>query len=223
MSRPVRLASGVLVERVGDDVMVILPETREVLTLSGASEKVVQRVMAGQPVDAGHPAVSHLVDLGILASPGLSRRGLVKAGAIGAGAGIAVMAMPGVAAASSFQTAFFGVLVSGGWDQDDIDNNPGLNTFLGAPGVLGTETGRIVGIQVVDPPYPTNPVPTSPRLTGSVVVDGETYNTELWNYVSDATYSYWMFITPNATTPFSPFTLTFDYLGTTYTVTEAAL
>jgi hypothetical protein len=92
---------GVIVDRVGDDLMVIVPGNSDVVSLFGRPAEVLLDVKAGKKVDSTDPAVQDLVDLGILAATGLSRRGLIKAGAIGAGAGIAVLAMPGVAAASS--------------------------------------------------------------------------------------------------------------------------
>lgn len=92
---------GVIVERVGDDLMVIVPGNTDVVSLSGRPAEVFLDVKAGRKVDPTDPAIRDLVDLGILAATGLSRRGLIKAGAIGAGAGIAILAMPSVAAAAS--------------------------------------------------------------------------------------------------------------------------
>jgi TctA family transporter len=96
----IALASGVVVEDLGVDLMVMVPGSTEVLTLSGDAAEAVRLVQSGSPVTTD-AVVSDLVRLGVLESPELSRRGLIKAGAIGAGAGIAVMAMPSVAAASS--------------------------------------------------------------------------------------------------------------------------
>jgi hypothetical protein len=69
-----------------------------------------EQAHALRAIEAGHTsglstqAVQSLIDAGIVVThTGMSRRNLVKAGAIGAGAGIAVMAMPTVAAASSVQ------------------------------------------------------------------------------------------------------------------------
>jgi hypothetical protein len=95
------LTTGVVVERVGDDLMVVIPGNNDVVTLSGRPAAVLLDVKAGKKVDTADPALRDLVDCGILSAPGLSRRGLIKAGAIGAGAGIAVLAMPGVVAAAS--------------------------------------------------------------------------------------------------------------------------
>lgn len=58
-------------------------------------------IQTGRTHNASGRLLSDLEALGMIETSGMSRRGLIKAGAIGAGAGIAVMAMPGVAAASS--------------------------------------------------------------------------------------------------------------------------
>jgi hypothetical protein len=115
---------GVIVERVGNDLMVIVPGNTDVVTLSGRPAEVLLDVRAGRKVDPTDAALRDLVDLGIVSTPGLSRRGLVKAGAIGAGAGIAVLAMPGVASASSIscQSASFDVGVGTQTDRDRFDD-----------------------------------------------------------------------------------------------------
>jgi hypothetical protein len=95
------LSPGVIVEHVGGELLVVVPGHTDVVKLTGGVAKVLEDIRAGKPVDLSAPAVSDLVALGIVSTPGVSRRGLIKAGAIGAGAGIAVLAMPGVAAAAS--------------------------------------------------------------------------------------------------------------------------
>lgn len=109
------LTAGVIVERVGDDLMVVLPGNSDVVSLSGRPAEMLLDVKTGRKVDSSDPALRDLVDLGIVSAPGLSRRGLIKAGAIGAGAGIAVLSMPGVAAASS-QTSAAGIYQNTGAD-----------------------------------------------------------------------------------------------------------
>jgi hypothetical protein len=99
--KKVTVTPGVIVERVGDDLMVIVPGNLDVVSLSGRPAEVLLEVQEGRDVDPSEPALKALSDLGIVSSPGMSRRGLIKVGAIGAGAGIAVMAMPSVAVASS--------------------------------------------------------------------------------------------------------------------------
>lgn len=92
---------GVVCESVGDELMVVVPGRTEVVTLTGETAEVFLDVQAGRTPHAAAQLTSELEALGLIEASGMSRRGLIKAGAIGAGAGIAVMAMPGVAAAAS--------------------------------------------------------------------------------------------------------------------------
>ena len=108
----VSVTPGVIVERVGDDLMVIIPGNTDVVSLSGRVADILLDVKAGKTVDSNDPAVHDLITLGVLTAPGMSRRGLITAGAIGAGAGIAIMAMPAAAAA-----------LSGPGDEDDDDDD----------------------------------------------------------------------------------------------------
>jgi hypothetical protein len=118
------LTPGVIVERVGDDLMVIVPGNNDVVSLSGRPAEVLLDVKAGRRVDSADSALGDLVNLGVITAPGLSRRGLIKAGAIGAGAGVAVLAMPGVAAASS-TTA-----LQGFWQYDDRNGDGWFQMFF---------------------------------------------------------------------------------------------
>jgi len=95
------ITPGVIVERVGDDLMVIVPGTTDVVSLSGRPAEVLLDVQAGREVDPSDPALKSLNDLGIVTSPGMSRRGLITAGALGAGAGVVMLSMPAAAAAES--------------------------------------------------------------------------------------------------------------------------
>jgi len=141
------ITPGVIVERVGDDLMVIVPGNSEVVSLSGRPAEVLTDVQAGREVDPSEPALKLLSNLGIVTSPGMSRRGLIKVGAIGAGAGIAVMAMPGVAAASSQQR------LSGSYDYDNDENTFFAIVLHDFPSSLGdgdnysgnTPTGPVPG------------------------------------------------------------------------------
>jgi hypothetical protein len=101
MSTDVSLVAGLVVERVGDDLMVIVPGNSDVVSLSGRPAEVLSDVEAGRQVDSTNPALLDLVDLGIVSAPGLSRRGLIKAGAVGVGVGVASLALPTAAFASS--------------------------------------------------------------------------------------------------------------------------
>ena len=92
---------GVVFEQVGGELMVVVPGRTDVVKLTGEAAEVFLDVQAGRTSPASAQLTSDLEALGIIEASGMSRRGLIKAGAIGAGAGIAVMAMPGVAAAAS--------------------------------------------------------------------------------------------------------------------------
>jgi hypothetical protein len=105
--------SGVIAERVGDELLVLLPGRTDAVRLTGHSADVFLDIQAGNKVDASEPAVAALIDLGIVDASGLSRRGLIKAGAISVGAGLAVMVMPSAAAAASQVV----VNLSGRWYQ----------------------------------------------------------------------------------------------------------
>lgn len=118
------LAPGVVVETVGEEVLVYSPGTTDVVVLSGQAAMTVRAITCGQPVDSSDSAFYDLVDRGIIArTSGFSRRGLLKAGAIGTGAGIAVISMPSVAAASSDNGA---AIVSRGWFGPDQNSNFGF-------------------------------------------------------------------------------------------------
>lgn len=95
------VSHGVVCERVGDELMVIVPGRPEVVKLTGEAADVFLSVQAGRVQNVSEALLSELETLGIIHLPGLSRRGLIRAGAIGAGAGIAVLSMPTIAAASS--------------------------------------------------------------------------------------------------------------------------
>jgi hypothetical protein len=97
----ITVPTGVVAQRVGKDLMVLVPGRAEVVTLTGEAAEVFLDIQAGRAVHARDDIVSGLDAQGVIEIPGVSRRGLIKAGAIGAGAGIAVLSMPNVAAAAS--------------------------------------------------------------------------------------------------------------------------
>lgn len=104
MSADFRLVQGVLVERVGDDVVVLIPGRDEFLRFSGDHANTLKAILRGNTGGVDAEVVDQLVRFGVVIAPGVSRRGLIRAGAIGAGAGVAIMAIPSVAAASSIRT-----------------------------------------------------------------------------------------------------------------------
>jgi len=96
------LMPGTVVEALGDTVLVMSPHSDQVTNLSGDAASIVRAVHAGEEIDPSQPVAHQLVEMGILsAANGFSRRGLVKASAVGVGAGIAALTMPSVAMASS--------------------------------------------------------------------------------------------------------------------------
>ena len=96
------LAPGVIVEDLGSDSVVLIPGQSEVLTLSGDAAETIRRIRLGKNSDWADSSISELLDHGVIRTvDGLSRRGVVRAGVIGVGAGFAALALPGVAAASS--------------------------------------------------------------------------------------------------------------------------
>lgn len=109
----VKIAPGVMVETVVTDLVVIVPGSLEAFRLTGEAASTLAKIRSGMKVDPTEPEVAELMSRGIVEMPGISRRGLVKAGAIGAGAGIAVMAMPSVAIASSGPEYLNGVYYNG--------------------------------------------------------------------------------------------------------------
>ena len=101
MKKTLTLAPGAVIEPVGDDVMVMMPGNTDILRISGPAADTLRTIAAGHPIDPTTPTVLELADQGIIQTSAMSRRGLIRAGAVGAGAGIAVLAMPSVAAAAS--------------------------------------------------------------------------------------------------------------------------
>jgi hypothetical protein len=150
VSGRLRVVPGVVVEELGGNLMVMVPGLSGVLTLSGESARVLRQVQAGEAV-VSHDAVSELIDRGVLQEKAMSRRGLIKAGAVGAGAGIAVMAMPGVAAAASVASASFTIFyyssVSGRPDLYNLYIPVAQANFSSAANLqTGGPGGSIVGI-----------------------------------------------------------------------------
>lgn len=185
-----RLAPGVLIEQVGDDVLVVTHDSLTTLRLTGEAATVAYRVQAGQPIELNSPVVRDLAERGIITLPGMSRRGLIKAGAIGAGAGIAVMAMPGVAAASSEPAV---ITLIGYWD-----NTPTPNIQIGVwdntgkfPNMAGKASNSIqISVTGQSSSFTSTSVSTSlivfaslspdpvfsGVLSGSMIIDGVTYS-----------------------------------------------
>lgn len=106
----VRVPSRVAHEILGDDVVVHIPACEQglpptVITLTGAVADVFRRAHSGdQSVTTDSDHVRDLIGLGILHADvhvDVSRRNFLAAGTVGLGAGIALLALPQAALASS--------------------------------------------------------------------------------------------------------------------------
>ena len=98
----VRLASGVAVEDLGDEIVVLVED--RVVTLSSRHSDSLRLVLRREELsEASQRLVDDLIQMGICerTSAGLSRRGFVGAGAGIAGAVVGTIAMPSLAHASS--------------------------------------------------------------------------------------------------------------------------
>jgi len=204
------VSPGVIVERVGDDLMVVVPGASDVVSLSGRPADVLLDVQAGRDVDPLDPALKTLSDLGIVTSPGMSRRGLITAGALGAGAGVVMLSMPAAAAAGSGPED-----INGG---DEPLGDPPISFGMSWSIELNaaTSTWRIILIpDLADPNTPTdvlNLTPGTYRTDSGIVVE-MSYNgsTGEWEGVSSVATN----IDP---TPLTTGELTFfsgdaDYIG----------
>lgn len=94
------IAPGVLIEDFGSHLLVMVPGSGDVLTLSGASADLVRDLQQGSLISIG-ACGSELLRRGILKPAGISRRSLLAAGTITATAGIGVLSLPAAAASSS--------------------------------------------------------------------------------------------------------------------------
>jgi hypothetical protein len=101
-----KLAKGVVLERVGDQVLAKVPAQTRVIWVSSDAVSALEGLIQGSEYATADQAIaSDLVQAGIL-SPranqlGVSRRGLLKAGGVGVATGITIMALPAAASAAS--------------------------------------------------------------------------------------------------------------------------
>ena len=116
MPHRLRIADGVILEDLGHELLLTVPGSGQAVRVGGEGKQVLGAVRSGVAVDSGSPIVAQLVDAGVLTSTaGISRRGLVRAGAVGAAAGVAVFAMPSVSLASSSEVVALGPGYSAQW------------------------------------------------------------------------------------------------------------
>ena len=99
----ISLAPSHVIEKVGEDVVVLIPESKEVLKLSGELADLVYTASISGSVEVPEGVdPSELVERGIIVFDSHpTRRTLVKVGAVGAGASLVALGLPSVAAASS--------------------------------------------------------------------------------------------------------------------------
>jgi hypothetical protein len=96
------ITPGVVIEHLGQEAVVKLPGASSVVKVTGEQAHTLRAIETGHSQALSTLTVQSLIDAGIVVSEtGMSHRNLFKAGTIDAGAGIAVMAMPTVDAASS--------------------------------------------------------------------------------------------------------------------------
>ena len=100
-----RLAEDVLIERLGEEFLVMPADSAESLRLAGEAATVVHVLLEnGRSAMPKTDALSELLAAGIVKThdgAGPSRRSLLKTGAIGVGAGVASLALPTAASAAS--------------------------------------------------------------------------------------------------------------------------
>lgn len=101
----VELRAGVLVEELGNELLVKVPGSTDAVVLSGEPASIIRSLRAGRPLPVNGPCLE-LVDLGVLEfTSAVSRRSVLAVSAVGVGAGIALFSMPTVAVAASQQEA----------------------------------------------------------------------------------------------------------------------
>lgn len=151
----VSFASGVVVEQLGESFAVLTPGRSDVLMVSGEAADVVRGLLnSGQTTVSSSPALEDLVSRGVVVSS-VSRRAVLAAGGAGIGAGISLLALPGVAAASS-EPGVAGSGSSGEWTIREVATFPVLRTFsidVVHTAGLTIPDGLFATVVVSDPEY----------------------------------------------------------------------
>jgi len=231
--KEISLARGVVVETVAEEALAIIPGSNDLVRLSGPAAKVVRDVMAGEVVTSD-ATVTELIRRGVLTgSSAMTRRGMLKAGAVGAGAGIAVLTMPSVAAASSGDGSGGSGGTTGptielqGFTAGELLNSSNRSRNSSLMSALGiTQDVFITGVFVTNPPYAENPIPT-PAPSGTASFGGVDYAPILFDFISDNTDSNgdniiltaWWMEGRIVSNPGDAIVLTFDFEGRSYRVT----
>jgi hypothetical protein len=176
-----KINTGVSIEIVGSEALVAVPESPEIIRVSGAAAEVIVGVLRGDNVSHANPAVADLIERGILTSSSPSRRSVLTAGAAGLGVGITMVSLPGVAAAASAITVLGDYYV-----YDGNDNNRYLQARV--PGDRGVAVDFPEGLgnpsALSVPGLPDIPlVPTSVRTQYDLSADlssGTAFDWALW-------------------------------------------
>ena len=206
MRKILDVTQGVVVERVGSELLVVVPGSLDTLKFSGEAAQTLRDIQARNPVDVRSPTVADLIDLGVVKGQRqMSRRGFIRVGAIGAGAGIAVLSMPGAAAASSpvyLEFIFY---------QTEFGSSP---TFAGSSDHVRQLTWPYVGGNNIPP----NPEPT----TGTEATLRVGTHVSTWTYFeSGGGQAFWQYLSgPRITRAgLNGSTLTYTFNGVTYIAT----
>lgn len=151
----ISLAPSHVIEKVGEDVVVLIPESKEVLKLSGELANLVYTASISGSVEVPEGVdPSELVDRGIIVLDSHpTRRALLKVGAVGAGASLVALGLPSVAAASSViqLTGFWFYTRTNGGGFQDFEVSGRFPTS-GSPTALSFSggTGRLLGLDGED-------------------------------------------------------------------------
>jgi len=161
LKKKYELAPGVVSERVGQDVIVLLPETEQSFQLSGQWAEAFTAVELGtHPSGDSEELLDGLAGHGFLVEcprPGISRRSVLRASATGLGAGVVALSLPTVAAASS------GIPVSGTYEPGfDLSGGGGGGPFGVYILVVGFDFPNDLGDGTAGSPNP----PSSLNIAG---------------------------------------------------------
>ena len=185
---PVSLAAGVVVDDVGEECVVFLPHTQQVLRVSGELAASLRGIRDGHRGQQASSELSHLIDLGVVTtSAGMTRRSVVRGVAVVAGAGVVALSMPGVAAAASepgfllsptIRISGLGISIGG----PDISSQVLQFFSLVFDGGPSDEPGG-VPIELTGIPDGTPAILT---LEGGRVIDGFAFNDAIKNFEGPA-------------------------------------
>lgn len=181
----VRLSPGITIENVGNAVIAFNTEAKEVLAITGEAGSLLRTVsrpgLHTIEVSAG---LKELLSLGLVEQT-MTRRGVIRAGALGTGAGIAFLAMPSAAIASSsptVNTTRFRLRTASGdplYETTILNGPPRRYVYFqlrvrddsgdfafptGTPGVMTLQSGRTLNLTVL-----------------SVSVEGKMVNRFVWS------------------------------------------